>query len=66
MRQCGKKILEPVGSQTTIWRYAHCFLAETHICDIHCFSTATMVARTRLNVTLYIHCMYCCVLDMSE
>ena len=24
-----------------------------------CFSTATMVARTRLSVTLYVHCLYC-------
>jgi len=27
------------------------------ICNTHCFSTATMVARTRLNVTLYVHCL---------
>ena len=25
------------------------------------FFTTTMVARTRLNVTLYVHCLYCCV-----
>jgi hypothetical protein len=29
--------------------------AHTEICNIHCFSTATMVSRTRLNVTLYVH-----------
>jgi hypothetical protein len=27
------------------------------LCNTHCFSTATMVARTRLNVTLYVHCL---------
>jgi len=33
---------------------------RTHrICNIYCFSTATMVARTRLNVTLYVHCLCC-------
>ena len=29
------------------------------ICDTYCFSAATMVARTRLNVTLCIHCLSC-------
>jgi len=29
------------------------------ICNIYCFSTATMVVRTRLNVTLYVHCLSC-------
>ena len=27
------------------------------ICNTHCFSTATMVARTHLTVTLHIHCL---------
>jgi len=27
------------------------------ICNIYCFSTATMVARTRPNVTLNLHCL---------
>ena len=27
---------------------------------IYCFFTATMVTRTRLSVTLYVHCLYCC------
>jgi len=26
------------------------------ICNSYCFSTATMVARTRFNVTLHVHC----------
>ena len=28
----------------------------------HSFSMATMVTRTRLNVTLYLHCLFCSVL----
>jgi hypothetical protein len=33
---------------------------HTHrICNAHCFSTVTMVAGTRLDVTLYVHCMSC-------
>jgi hypothetical protein len=27
--------------------------------NTHCFSTSTMVTRKRLNVTLYVHCLYC-------
>jgi len=29
--------------------------------NTHYFSTATMIARTRLGVTLYVHCMSCYV-----
>jgi len=25
----------------------------------YCFSTETMVTRTRFKVTLYVHCLYC-------
>ena len=35
---------------------------QTHtlsICNTYCFSTATVVARTRFNVVLYVHCMSC-------
>jgi len=41
----------------------HCMLdtksyKHTHkMCKTHCFSTATVVARTRLYVTLYVHCL---------
>jgi hypothetical protein len=31
---------------------------NTQVCNTHCFSTATMVARTRLNVTFYVHYLY--------
>jgi hypothetical protein len=27
------------------------------ICNAHCFYTTTMVAQTRLNVVLYVHCL---------
>ena len=30
------------------------------MCNTYCFSTATMVMRTRLFVTLYVHC-FCCL-----
>jgi len=36
--------------------YKHTFT----ICDINYFSTTTIVAQTRLIVTLYIRCLYCC------
>ena len=37
-----------------------CARAHTHkICNTYCFSTATMVTRTCLNVTLHIHCPSC-------
>jgi len=27
------------------------------ICNTYCFSTATVVARTRLNINIYVHCL---------
>ena len=45
--------------------HAHCMLdtqGYKHtltICDSNCFSTAKMVARTRHNFTLYVHCLSC-------
>ena len=40
---------------------------RTHrqICDTYCFSTATMVSRTLLSVTLYIHCLSCFALFLT-
>jgi hypothetical protein len=29
------------------------------ICNVYCYTTATMVARTRLNITLYVHWVPC-------
>jgi len=45
--------------------HAHCMLDNlgyeyTHrLCNSYCFNSATLVARTRLNVTLYVHCVFC-------
>ena len=33
--------------------------AHTHRCVRHCFSTATVVTRMRLNVMLCMHCLFC-------
>jgi len=47
--------------------HAHCMLYTggykhtLRICNINCFSTATMVTQTRYNITLYIHCLSCWV-----
>ena len=37
------------------WGYKHAL----RICNTYCFSTVTVVMRTRLNVTLYVHCPSC-------
>ena len=45
--------------QMTIWRMRiACWVLRSYkytlrLCNTHCLSTATMVAKTRLNVTLY-------------
>jgi len=47
---------------------AHCMLdtqgyKHTHrMYNSYCFSTATVVARTRLHVTLYVNCLSCYIL----
>jgi uncharacterized membrane protein (DUF106 family) len=51
--------------KTTIWRihiHARYLWLQTHtvgVCNTYCFSTATMVERTPLNVTLYAHYLSC-------
>jgi len=46
--------------------HAHCVLDTKgqkytiRICNINYFSTATVVARIPLDVTLYVHCLSCC------
>jgi hypothetical protein len=37
---------------------------ETLLFSHYCFSTATKVTRTRLNVTLYVHCLSCFTLPL--
>ena len=45
--------------------HSHCipdtlgYIHTLNIWNTHCFSTAIMVARTRLNVALYVHCLSC-------
>ena len=36
--------------------------AHRQLCNTYCFSTALIVSRTRLSVTLYVHCLSCLVL----
>jgi hypothetical protein len=55
-----KNTVEPNRPQMTAWRMpTACKInkaANTHtVCNTHCFSTVTMVARTRLIVMLYVH-----------
>jgi len=37
--------------------YIRLQIHKLRLCNTHCFSTATVVARTSLNVTLYLHCL---------
>ena len=57
-----KIIVEPDTPVVTEWRMriAWCITTNTHLEYVtHCFSTATVVVRTRFNVTLHIHCVSC-------
>jgi hypothetical protein len=64
-----KNIVESDRPQMTIWRMPfECWVTEAT--DLHsecvilnCFSTATMVTRTLLNVTVYVQCLSCCNRD---
>jgi hypothetical protein len=47
----------------TIWRMRiTCRITKAintlRICNAYCFSTATIATRTRLNIMLYVHCLY--------
>jgi len=58
-----KNIVQPERPQMTIWcmhisrKYLRQPTQTLGICYDYCFSTATMFARTRHNVTLYVHCL---------
>ena len=65
-----KNIVERGRPQMTIWRMRiACWIptainTQTHthkhrLCSTHCFSTATLVTRTHLIVTLHVHYMSC-------
>jgi hypothetical protein len=51
---------------------AHCMLDTegykyTHrLYNTHCFSSATMAARTRLTITLYVHCSLSCSCEVWQ
>ena len=54
------------------WQYNVCALYAGYlrpqtntIYNTHCFSTSTMVTRTRLCVTLYVHCLSCFMTVMN-
>ena len=64
LRKC-RRILYSQTSHR--WQYRACVLhaiyqsLHTHtlrICKTYCFSTATMIERKSINVTLYISCLY--------
>ena len=60
-----KNILGRGRPQMTLWRMrTACWISRAinallRLCKIYCFSTVTMLARTRLKVTLYVHCLSC-------
>jgi len=59
-----ENVILPVRPQTTIWGMSiACWIPKAckhtlRIWNTYCFSKATMVARTRLNVTLYVICLF--------
>ena len=69
-----KNMVEPEGPQVTSYgayalhagkaRLHACARAYTHrqICNTDCFFAATIFTRTRLSVTLFVHCLSCWVL----
>jgi hypothetical protein len=42
-----------------IWWINKATDTRSELCNTYCFSTATMVTRTRLNATLHEHCLSC-------
>jgi hypothetical protein len=61
-----KNMVEPDRSQMTgriwfAWRISKAII-HTHtllMCNTYCFSTETVITRTRLKVTLYVHWLSC-------
>jgi hypothetical protein len=60
--------VEKYGRACYRWQYGPCVLHvlclglhiyTPRLCNIYCFSTATIVKPTRLSVTLYVHTAYC-------
>jgi len=67
-----ENMIESVRPQITVLRMriaCRYLRLQTHIvriCNTYCFFTATNFARTLLNVTLYVHCIFCYVLPKDE
>jgi hypothetical protein len=63
-----ENILERGRTHTKMWRMRieswipKATNTHTEVWYAHCFSTATMVTRTSLTVTLYVHCLTCYIL----
>jgi hypothetical protein len=63
MIECGK-ILYSLTATDENMAHAHCvlnakFYEQTiRICNTYCFFTAIIVAQKRLNISLYVHCMF--------
>jgi hypothetical protein len=62
-----ENLVEPYMPQMTVWRMSiECWITKATniigICNTCCSSTATMVTRTPLNVTLYVRYLSCCYL----
>ena len=64
MRYCGKYCTAGQATDDNM-AHAHCMLYNKGykhtltICNTYCFSTATMAARTRLNIRLQVNCPSC-------
>jgi hypothetical protein len=56
-----KCVLQQDRPQLTIWRMRIAYSTATNtlsrVMNTHRFPTTTMVARTRLNIMLYVHCL---------
>jgi hypothetical protein len=59
-----ENIVERGRPQMTIWRLRiACWISR--LCNTRCFSTATILTRTRVSVTLYVHCLSCSLLTIA-
>jgi hypothetical protein len=54
-----KILVQPDWLQMAVMRRIRFACRLTKATDTQSFSTATVVTRTRLNVTLYVHCLSC-------
>jgi hypothetical protein len=60
-----KKFVQPGRPEMTMWRMHNaCWILK--VCNPFCFSTAKMVARTRLNITLCTLPVSCFSLHAAE